>query len=274
MSASVTFRVDRELPASLTRSPAVPGFVAIDLFDPDRLEAVVAALEGFGAVIVSAVSVGLGLHPIACWDDPSPDWVAGIVTSDNHEWLVDESYRCVAFDRSIQRVPPDEPLRICTGPRGQFSRLGYHFGARASFRKAVDQPPESFEYTTGEVVRKGKVLDSWSRIEPVRAVRLLSADSLGNLSTTAHTYPFRSSLLWMGDRAAEDFGFVWDELGHGAFEQERCALVPVSVARRLTRKFPGDFLADPVLDRESATARRAVEVFRMICDRLPMEGWR
>ena len=45
--------------------------------------------------------------------------------------------------------------------------------------------PESFEYAVGSVLRKGKVLDGWSRIEPVREVSILSANSLGSVSTTA-----------------------------------------------------------------------------------------
>jgi hypothetical protein len=77
----------------------------------------------------------------------------------------------------------------------------------------------------------------------------------------------------MGSRIPEDFGFVWDKLCHGWLEQERCALVPVNTARKLGRKFLGDFLGEPVFDRESPTAVRAVEVFRMVRERLPTQGW-
>jgi hypothetical protein len=77
----------------------------------------------------------------------------------------------------------------------------------------------------------------------------------------------------MGSRLDGDFGFVWDTLFHGKYEQEHCALVPVNTARKLSQKFPGDFLVKPVFDRQSATAVRALEVYRAIREKLPMRGW-
>src|SRR5262249_6030788 len=146
------------------------------------------------------------------WNRPDPEWIAAVVASDNHEDLADEFYTWPS-DWSKQRVAPNEPLRIYTGPRGKFSGLGYHFVARASFRKFVDEMPDAFEYTTGDVIRRGKILDSWSRVEPLREVALLSADSLGTLCTaSSHPRPYRSHLLWMGARIPEGFGFVWDKL--------------------------------------------------------------
>jgi hypothetical protein len=268
----VTFRLDRELPASLARSRGMKEHVAVDIFDPARLEEVLSELESLGAAVVSAVHIDLGFNFVHEWEDPDPDWVAVVVASDNHEWLADDSYSW-PMDWSKQRVPPEQPLRVYTTPRGAFCEFGYQFGARSSFRKFVDAMPESFEYTTGEIIRKGKVLDSWSRVEPIREVALLSADSLGSISTTFHPQPLRSHVMWMGSRLSDDFGFVWDALYHGWFEQERCALVPVNTARKLSHRFPGDFLGEPVFDRESATAVRAVEVFRTVRERLPMRGW-
>jgi len=77
----------------------------------------------------------------------------------------------------------------------------------------------------------------------------------------------------MGNRIDGDFGFVWDPLLHGKLEQERCALVPVNTASKLSKKFPGDFVALPVYDRQSTVARRSLEVFHMICERIPIQGW-
>jgi hypothetical protein len=272
MAARVTFRLDRELPESLARSRGMKEHVAVDIFDAKRLEEVLSGLESLGVAIISAVGIDLDFHFVHEWVSPDPDWVAVVVATDNHEWLADDSYTW-PFDWSKQRVPPEQPLRVYTTPRGAFCEFGYQFGARASFRKFVDAMPESFEYTTGEIIRKGKVLGSWSRVEPLREVALLSADSLGTISTTFHPRPFRSHVLWMGNRVPEDFGFVWDTLGHGWFEQERCALVPVNTARKLSMRFAGDFLGCPVFDRQSATAARAVEVFRLVRERLPMRGW-
>jgi hypothetical protein len=272
MTARVTFRLDRELPEFLARSRGMREMVAIDLFDSQRLEEVLSGLETLSASVVSAVSIDLDSALVNNWEHPDPDWVAAVVASDNHEWLADESYTW-PFDWSKQRVPPQKPLRVYTGPRGTFCKCGFHFGARTAFRRFVDEMPESFEYTTGEIIRKGKVLASWSRVEPISEVTLLSADSLGTMSTSFHPRPFRSHVLWMGTRVPEDFGFVWDTLSHGWFEQERCALVPVNTARKLGARFPGDFLGYPVFDRESATAFRAVAVFRLIRERLAMRGW-
>lgn len=272
MTARITFRLDRELPESLARSHFKKEHVAVDIFDAKRLDEVLSGLQSLEAVIVSAPSIELDFQFVHKWEVPDPDWVAAVVASDSHEWLADDSYTW-PFDWSKQRVPPEQPLRVYTTPRGAFCEFGYQFGARASFRKFADAMPEWFEYTTGEIIRKGKVLESWSRVEPLREMALLSADSLGTMSTTFHPRPFRSHLLWMGNRIPEDFGFVWDTLGHGWFEQVRCALVPVGTARKLSSRFPGDFLGYPVFDRESATATRAVEVFRMVRERLPMRGW-
>jgi hypothetical protein len=266
----MTFRLDRDLPESLALSSLMKTNVSIDLFDSEQLESVLLDLERLGVVIVSAVSVDFGFDPVTCWEEPAAEWVAAVVTSDNFESVAGESSKW-PFDLTAQRVPSHEPLRVNNSPRGKFSRIGFHFAARASFRQVVDAMPESFEYTTGHVIRKGKVLDSWARVEPVREVSLLSPDSVGCLLT--HPRPYRSHLLWMGSRIDDDFGFVWDSLTHGKFEQERCALVPVSTARRLAQKFPGDFLGKPVFDRRSATAERAVEVFRTIRARLPMQDW-
>ncbi len=272
MSARITFRLDRKLPESLARSRGMKENVAIDMFDSKRLEEVLSALEDLGASVVSAVSINQDVDFVHNWEHPDPDWVAAVVVSDNHAWLADESYRW-PFDWSRQRVPPLQPLRVYTIPRGKFCKCGFHFAARASFRQFADQMPESFEYTTGEVIRKGKVMDSWSRVEPIREATLLSADSLGTVSTSFHPRLFRSHVLWMGTRIPDDFGFVWDKLNHGWFEQERCALVPVNTARKLGARFPGDFLGWPVFDRASAIAVRAVEVFQMVRERLPMRGW-
>ena len=77
----------------------------------------------------------------------------------------------------------------------------------------------------------------------------------------------------MGNRVSDDFGFVWDQLQHGWFEQQRCALVPAATAQKLAKRFPGDFVPRPVFDRESPTARRAVEVFQQVREKLPIRGW-
>ncbi len=77
----------------------------------------------------------------------------------------------------------------------------------------------------------------------------------------------------MGNGIDDDFGFVWDPLLHGKLGQERCALVPVNTARKLSKKFPGDFVALPVYDRRSSVARRSLEVFQMIRERVPIQGW-
>jgi hypothetical protein len=270
MSIRVTFRLDRDLPESLAVSPLLKTNVAVDIFDSERLQSVLSELELLEAVIVSAISVDCGFDPVTCWEEPSADWVAAVVTSDNFEWIADESYRWPC-DMAAQRIPPHQPLRVYKPPRGIFSRVGFHFAARASFRKFVDEMPESFEYTTGDIVRKGKVLESWTRVDPVREVSLISADSLGCMETQPR--PYRSKLLWMGTRMDGDFGFVWDTLFHGKYEQEHCALVPVNTARKLAKKFPGDFLVKPVFDRQSATAIRALEAFRTVREKLPMRGW-
>ncbi len=272
MPPRVTFRVDRGLPEGLARSPGANQNVAIDLFDAGRLAEVLAALDALGAAMVSAIGVELDQLFVDRRPEPDPNWVAAVVASDNHGWLADPTYTW-PYDWAGQRVAPGQPLRVYTTPRGAFSRLGLQFAARASFRRFVESMPESFEYTTGEVIRKGTVLDGWSRVEPVREVTVLASDSLGAVSTTFHPQPFQSHLLWMGTRTEGDFGFVWDRLPHGWFGQERCALVPVGTARALAARFPGDFLGWPVFDVESATARRAVEVYRTIRDRLPMHGW-
>ena len=220
MTHSVSFRVDRDLPEAFSLSPFLKANVSIDIFATERLETVLAAIESIGAVIVSAVSVSFSEHLAACWDNPDSDWVAGVVGSDNYEWVAPENYK-MPYDLAAQRVAPGLPLRIFTGPRGVFSRIGFQFAARASFRKFVDETPVSFDYSTGDIVRRGKVLESWSRVEPVHEQRILHGDSLGNLTNDPQVY--RSNILWMGNRLDEDFGFVWDPLLHGKLEQERFA---------------------------------------------------
>ncbi|MCA9173255.1 MAG: hypothetical protein KDB14_02085 [Planctomycetales bacterium] len=268
----MTFRLDRELPDSLATTSSRKCHVAVDIFDGKRLVEVLDHLEALGVEIVSAISIELKHRLVHEWETPDPDWVAAVVASNNHEWLADDSY-VWPFDWSQQRVVPEQPLRVYTAPRGVFSGLGHHFGARASFRRFVESMPESFEFTAGDVVRKGKTLESWSRLEPLRDVSILSADSLGAISTTRHPQPFRSHILWMGSRLREDFGYAWDPLWHGWLEQERSVVVPVGTAIKLSRRFPGDFLGYPVLDRESAMAVRAIEAVQMVRERLPMKGW-
>ncbi len=179
MTHTVSFRVDRDLPEAISLSPFCKTNVALDIFAADLLETVITTLESNGAVVVSAVSINLPENLAACWEDPDSDWIAGVVGSDNHEWVAPENYR-MPYDLAGQRVAPHLPLRIFTGPQGMFSEIGFQFAAKASFRKFVDEMPESFDYTTGDIVRRGKVLASWSRVEPVREMRMLSAHSLGN----------------------------------------------------------------------------------------------
>ena len=270
MTLRVSFRVDRDLPDTICCSPLLKTNLVIDIFDRERLETAIATAEASGAVIVSSVSIVMPENLRTAWENPDPDWVAAVVGSNNHEWVAPENYR-MPYDLNAQRVAPELPLRIFTGPEGLFTRIGFQFAGRTSFRKFVDEMPESFEYSTGDIVRRGKVLESWSRIEPVREMRILSNDSLGSVKTNPHLY--RANLLWIGNRVEDDFGFVWDPLLHGTMEQERCALVTITTARRLMKRFPVDFSAKPVYDRESTSARRVLEVFQMIRERLPFLGW-
>ena len=110
MSIRISFRVDRELPASLSISPAVKQNVAVDLFDSDRLDDVLSALNHLGAVVISAIGVRGDFEFLKSWDHLDPDWVAAVVGSDNHEWLADDSY-VWPYDRSKQRVPPEQALK-------------------------------------------------------------------------------------------------------------------------------------------------------------------
>lgn len=272
MTAWVKFRVDCQLPASLSPSTTTREHVAVELFDDRRLEEVLTKIEELKASIVSAITIKLEHDFIHEWKSPETEWVAAVVQSNNHEWIAGKDYQW-PYDWSNQRVPAHDPLLVYTSPRGLFSKVGYQFAARASFRKFVDAMPESFEYTGGEIIRKGKQLAHWSRVEPIRQVTLLSSDSLGLISTTFHPRPFRSHLLWMGQPCTEDFGFVWDKLKVGWFEQQTCALLPVETAIKLSKRFFADFLAYPVYDRNSPTAKRALEVFEQITERITLQGW-
>ena len=179
MGASVTFRLDRELPDSLATTSSRKCHVAVDIFDGKRLVEVLDHLEALGVEIVSAISIELKHRLVHEWETPDPDWVAAVVASNNHEWLADDSY-VWPFDWSQQRVVPEQPLRVYTAPRGVFSGLGHHFGARASFRRFVESMPEGYQTQLGRWFKDGRELSGgqWQKIALARAFMRGGADLL------------------------------------------------------------------------------------------------